>query len=121
MINTSSDTTKENEILNELGQPRFSAKDVTTQNTLKAKQLQKEFELEADAKQKAHIRKQSLEDIKNEVVKNVYRWLLPFVLVLLIFWVICCVFNSQEVKSGVEWLLSTIISLFVGTLIGKYI
>ncbi len=120
MINDTS-TTKEANILNEFKQPSFSSKDVVNQNTLKSKKLQKEFELEADAKQKAHNRKQSLEDIKNEAIKNIYRYLVPFIIVLLILWVLCCIFNAYEVKAGVEWLLSTIITLFIGALIGKVV
>lgn len=114
-------TTQEDNLLNELKQPSYSSRYVTNQNTLKSKKLQKEFELEADAKQKAHNRRQSLEDIKNDVIKSIYKSILPFVLILLVIWAICCAVNSTEIKSGVEWLLSTIMTLFVGALIGKHV
>lgn len=119
ITNQQDNKTESNPFFNKVGKPQFSSKDVACQLPLNSKQLDKE--LEEDAKRKAHNRKQSLQDIKNDVVKNIYKFLLPFILFLLVVWCICCWANSIEIKSGVEWLISTIISVFIGTLIGKFI
>ena len=100
-------------------QPFFSSKDIVSQEALNSKKLEKE--LEDDAKRNEHQRHESLQDIKNDVIKTIYKWLLPFILILMVLWAICCWINALEVKAGIEWLFTTIISLFVGTLIGKFI
>lgn len=119
MINQNEIVT-DNNILNSVGnKPQFSSKCIENKATLNSQKLEKE--LESEARRNAHKRKESLQDIKNDVVKNIYKYSLQFICVLFIAWVICACMNANEIKSGIEFLLSTIFTLFVGALLGKYI
>lgn len=114
-----SEIMQNNDVLSKLEQPRFSSKNVTKKQEIDSLKLENEYKLEIDAKQKAHNRTQGLEDVKCWVKKCVYIGFIPFLLILFIIWCVCCYKNLTEIQACVGWLFSTVISLFVGTLIEK--
>ena len=54
-------------------QPVFSSKNIVSQEDLNSSKLEKE--LEDDARRNEHKRHESLQDIKNDVVMNIYKFL----------------------------------------------